>query len=294
MQDYLIATASTSDLEASWLNEHHIPFISYSFIIDGKAYNDDCTLQTKQFVYEQMRAGKMLNTSAISEYAYYEFFKELMSQGKDVLYIDMSRAISSSIENAEIAAESIRKKFPDQKLYFLDSYCITGGLKLFIKQLVKKHEDGESFEDLIAWGEEHKKEYIHRFMVDDLHWLSRGGRLSNATAVVGTMLAIKPMLYVDNEGKLISFGQAHGRKKCFKQLIESMKDDLADYSADEEITIISADDREDCEKLIEDIKNAYPQLSNAEFTITDLGPTICAHVGPGFAAIIYHGKPRVM
>jgi len=276
---------SAGDIEADWLNEHGVPFIQYPFSIDGTEYRDDCRPETKQFIYQKMRSGSAVNTAAISPMEYTQFFEQLMETGKNVIYTDMSRALSSSIQNVEVVAEEIREKYPNQKFYFLDSFCATGGLKLFLKQLVKRKEEGMSFEDVIAWGEEHKLEYIHRFMVDDLQWLRRGGRLSNGAAFAGTLLAIKPQIYVANDGKLVAFEKVHGRKKCIKKLVESMEKDLADYSAD---------DREDCEKVIGMIKETYPQLSNAEFTITDLGPTICAHVGPDFLAIIYHGTKRVM
>lgn len=294
MRSYIIATASTCDLDAQWLNAHHVPFISYPFIMDGKEYADDCQSGTKEIVYAKMRQGHTITTSAISTFAYYTFFQRLMENGSDVLYVDMSRAISSSISNCEKAIEQIQKDFPDQKIIFLDSYCITGGLGLLIKQLVQRHEDGMSLEETAAWGEEHKREYIHRFMVEDLQWLQRGGRLSNASAFVGSLLAIKPMLYVTESGTLVAFDRAHGRRRCLRALLESVQADIAPYTGDEEITVISADDREDCQKFIQEVRNFYPQLANAHITITDLGPTICAHVGPDFLAIIYHGLKRVL
>lgn len=294
MQDYIIATASTCDIDASWLEEHHIPFISYSFIIDDVPYTDDCREETKQFVYKKMREGSFVNTSAIPVFAYEEFFRGLFETGKDIIFTDMSRAISSSIENCEKAIEEVKKDYPNQKITFIDSYCITGGLSLFVKQLVQRHEAGASYDEVVEWGESHKKEYIHRFMVEDLKWLQKGGRLSNASAFVGSLLSIKPMLYVAEDGKLVAFNKTRGRKKCLRSLVESMKDDLAEYTKDEEFTVISADDVEDCLKVIENIKETYPELKDANFTITHLGPTICAHVGPDFMALIYHGKKRVM
>ena len=292
MNDYLIATASTCDIDAGWLNEHNVPFISYSFIIDDVPYEDDCKEETKQFVYKKMREGKSVSTSAIPVFAYEEFFRSLLETGKDIIFTDMSRAISSSIENCERAIMEVSKDFPNQKVYFMDSFNITGGLALFVKQLVRLHEEGKTFDEVVEWGEAHKKEYIYRFMVEDLQWLRRGGRLSNASAFVGTLLAIKPMLFVGNDGKLVAFKKEHGRKKCLRSLIESMKDCSTDETAQEEFTIISADDDEDCLKEIENIKETYPELKDTNFTITHLGPTICAHVGPDFMALTFRGKNR--
>ena len=294
MREYILATASTADLSPEYMKEHNIPFIPYTFTIGDKVFVDDCTEETKAMIYREMRNGKIVGTSAITEYAYYEFFKQLMTTGKDVIYVDMSRAISSSIQHAEMAANRIRKEFSDQRFYFLDSFCITGGLNLFFKQLVRRHEEGVSYEELIEWGEAHKREYIHRFMVDDLSWLRRGGRLSNASAIIGTLLSIKPEIYVTNDGKLVSYSTKHGRKKVIHALVDSMKEDLADYSADEEITVMHTDTLKDVEWLIGLIRETYPQLKDAEITVTTLGPTIAAHVGPGFMAVVYHGTQRIM
>lgn len=294
MSNYLIATASTCDIDASWLACHDVPFVSYSFSIDGQEYQDDCTSATRNFVYKEMRAGKMVHTSAISVFGYYNFFSKLLMRGKDIIYVDMSRAISSSVSNCEKALEQIRSEYPERKIYFMDSYCITAGLNLFVRELVRRHEAGTSYGDLIAWGEAHKLEYIHRFMVEDLTWLRKGGRLSNASALLGTILAIKPELYVDCEGKLIAFEQAHGRKRAIKRMLEEASKDLAPYTADEPVLIETADDPEDGEKLIPVVKEMYPQLAKADFEILAVGPTICAHVGPDFLAFAYHGTKRIL
>lgn len=294
MNDFIIATVSTSDLSADYMKEHNIPFISYTYSIDEEILVDDCTEESRINLYKAMREGKMPSTSQISKFAYYDFFKSLLETGKDVIFVDMSRAISNSIVNAESAMDDILPKYPNQKFHFIDSFCITAPLGLLVKQLVLLKEEGKSFEEVVSWGENHKKEYIHRFMVDDLQWLRKGGRLSNASAMVGTLLSIKPLLYVTNEGKLVAFSKVHGRKKCLHALVESMKDDLAEYSALEEIAIIQADDYEDALNFRELIKETYPELENANITINTLGPVIAAHVGPGFMAITYHGTQRVM
>ena len=294
MSDYIIATVSTADLTAEYMKEHDVPFIPYTYTIDEDIFVDDCTQESRKALFAAMREGKMPSTSQISKFAYYEFFKELLGTGKNIIFVDMSRAISNSIANAESAIEDVMPKFPNQKLHFIDSYCITGPLGLFVKQLVKRKEEGASFEEVVTWGEAHKKEYIHRFMVDDLQWLRKGGRLSNASAIVGTLLSIKPLLYVTDEGELVAYNKIHGRKKCLHALVDSMKDDLAEYTASEEINIIEADDYEDAVSIRETIKETYPELEHANITIITLGPVIAAHVGPDFIAIAYHGTKRIM
>lgn len=293
MNKYVIATSSTSDLPAEYLKEHNIPFISYTYTIDDQVYTDDCTEEGRKFLMSQMRQGKLPNTSQITEFAYYEFLKPFAQEGLDILFVDMSRAVSSSINNAERAIKSLREEFPERKITLLDSYCITSGLGLFLKQLIKRHEEGWDYDQILQWGDEHKYEYIHRFMVEDLHWLRRGGRLSNASAILGTILSIKPLIYIPDDGTLISFKQVRGRKKAFRSLIESCADDIADYTKDEEIAIIHSDAYEDAVSFRDSFLEAYPQFKDTQITILSLGAVIGCHVGPDFMAITYHGKHRI-
>ncbi len=292
MQDYVIATASTVDLTAQWLDEHHVPFIPYHYIMDGTEYNDDCLEETRYNIYDAMRNGASLSTAAISVFEYHEFFEKLLQETKQVIYLDMSSAISSSINNARSAIEMIQDEHPDCKVVFIDSFCITGILGLLIKKMVAMKEAGASFEEVIQYAEEHKDEYIGRFMVDDLQWLKKGGRLSNGAAFFGMLLSIKPLIYVDKAGKLVAYAKCHGKRKAWGQLVAGMKDDLRDYTNDEETYIIHSGTPEDAEKFKAMIQEAYPQLTNV--TINTLGPVITAHVGPGFMAVVVHGGKRTM
>ena len=294
MNEYVIATASTCDLSSVYLYGHNVPFISYTYEIDGEVFQDDCRSETKRNLIAAMREGKMPNTSQITEYAYYEFFKGILEEGNDLIYTDMSRAVSSSIANAERAIAKVKEEYPDRKIHFIDSYCITGGLALFIKQLVQCRNRSMTFEETVEWGEAHKREFIHRFMVDDLQWLRKGGRLSNASAIVGSLLSIKPLLYIKNDGKLVAIDKIRGRKKCLKALIDSMKDDIADITYEEEMYIIHTDQKEEAEQLRTDLCNHWPGLKEENISIMRIGPVIGAHVGPGFMAIAYHGKNRIM
>lgn len=290
MSDFILATASTCDLPIQYLKEHHIPFISYTYVVDGKEYKDDCEEASKQSLMKLMRQGIIPQTSQITMYAYLEFFRSLLQQGKDVLYLDMSRSLSGSILNAEMAIREIQKDFPQQRIYFLDSYCVSGGLALFMKELVRQKEAGIPFEEVIAWGEQHKKEYVHRFMVEDLQWLRRGGRLSNASAFVAGLLAIKPKIYLDNQGQLLAYGKVRGRKKCLHELIADMQEDI-DPENKEDLVVIHADCRKDAEEFATAICEQYPYFPNV--MLIDLGSVIASHVGPDFLAVVYHGKKRV-
>ena len=286
MTDYIIATSSTSDLPRTWLEAHRVPFIPYTYSIGETVFEDDCREESRQKVYEGMRKGDFLKTAMINEFEYEEFFRSLMQEGRNVIFLDMSREMSSSFVNAGLAAEIIREEFPEQTLYIMDTLCISGGLGLLVEQMVLRKEQGMGFEEVIAWGEENKLKIAHRFTVDDLNYLKAGGRVSNASALVGSLLNIKPVLYVPDKGTLDVVKKARGRKAALKSILDGVIHDLSESGAEgREIHILQADCREDAEKIRDGIKAAFPGVGN--ITITSLGVVIGAHCGPGLLTVFY-------
>lgn len=286
MTDYIIATSSTSDLPRTWLEAHGVPFIPYTYSIGETVFEDDCREESRQKVYEDMRKGDFLKTAMINEFEYEEFFRSLMQEGRNVIFLDMSREMSSSFVNAGLAAEIIREEFPEQTLYIMDTLCISGGLGLLVEQMVLRKEQGMGFEEVIAWGEENKLKIAHRFTVDDLNYLKAGGRVSNASALVGSLLNIKPVLYVPDKGTLDVVKKARGRKAALKSILDGVIHDLSESGAEgREIHILQADCREDAEKIRDGIKAAFPGVGN--ITITSLGVVIGAHCGPGLLTVFY-------
>ena len=227
MQDYIIATSSTCDLPSTWLEEHHIPFIAYSYTNNEIPAVDDCREESRAAIYAGMRKGDILKTSQINAPVYEKFFRELLVSGKNVLFLDMSEKMSVSFENCQAAAEIVRKDHPDQELYIMDTRCISGGLGLLLTHCVNMMEKGASFREVIDWGEENKLKIAHRFTVDDLNYLKRGGRVSNASALVGTMLSIKPVLYVPDRGTLEVVKKCIGRKKALHTILTAVLSDLS-------------------------------------------------------------------
>ena len=288
-ESYVIATASTSDLTREYLNEHNIPFISYMYILDGKAYEDDCLESTRQEIYKGMREGKILSTSAINEYTYLEFFKGLLEKGKNVIFLDMSKELSSSYVSANNAAQEARETFPDCKLEIVDTCCVSGGLGMLVEEAVTLHENGSSFEEVLEWIENNKLKIAHRFTVDDLNWLKRGGRVSNASALVGTLLSIKPVLYVPDDGSLTVASKVRGRKTALNSIIESIKNELID-SEDSKVRILHADCLEDAQYVKDSILQNFTKVKDVE--ISSLGVVIGAHCGPGLFTIFYMAKSR--
>jgi len=286
MSDYIIATSSTSDLPRTWLDAHGIPFIPYSYTVNGALREDDCREESRAAVYAGMRKGDLLSTSMINEFVYYDFFSGLLDTGKDVIFLDMSQEMSASYQKSLIAAEKVRAAFPDRRLTVMDTRCISGGLGTLVVNMVRRMEEGMDYDAVLAWGEENKLRIAHRFTVDDLNYLKRGGRVSNASALVGSLLGIKPVLYVPDKGTLDVVKKARGRKAALASIRDGVLHDLSKIDpTGVEVHILHADCLADAEYIRDEIRKAYP--GTGEITITQLGVVIGAHCGPGLLTVFY-------
>ena len=291
MSDYIIATSSTSDLPRTWLEAHSVPFIPYTYTVGQTLCEDDCREESRAAVYKNMRAGARLKTSMINVFVYEDFFTELLETGKDVIFLDMSKEMSVSFANAVKAAEEVRPRFPGQRLYIMDTYCISGGLGTLVENMVERREAGAGFDEVVAWGEANKLKIAHRFTVDDLNYLKEGGRVSNSAALVGSLLSIKPVLYVPDRGTLDVVKKARGRKAALHAIRDGVLHDLSKIDpTGTRFHILHADCQADAEYLRDAIREAYPQVG--EITITSLGVVIGAHCGPGLLTIFYLCESR--
>ena len=291
MSNYLIATSSTCDLTRDYLEAHGIPFISYTYTVAGQPFEDDCREESRAKVYQGMRDGDLLKTSMISEYTYQEFFRSLLETGKDVLFMDMSQKMSVSYINSVHAAETVQKEFPDRRLYVMDTRCISGGLGLLVRNAVARMEEGAGFDEVIAWAEENKLKVAHRFTVDNLKYLKAGGRVSNFAALVGTMLSIKPVLYVPDAGTLDVVEKVRGRRAALNCILKAVLRDLEGIDCTGlEFDINHADCRKDAEYLRDEIQKAHPEAGR--ISITGLGVVIGAHCGPGLLTVFYFCEGR--
>lgn len=286
MADYIIATSSTSDLTRGWLEEHSVPFIPYTYTIGRELYEDDCREESRAAVYAGMRNGDLLKTSMINEFVYEDFFRELLDTGRDVIFLDMSQKMSVSYENSNRAAQRVRADYPERRLYVMDTLCISGGLGLLVQNMVRRMEAGASFDEVIAWGEENKLRIAHRFTVDDLNYLKAGGRVSNASALVGSILSIKPVLYVPDRGTLDVAKKVRGRKAALAAILSGVRNDLSAVDCTgTEVHILQADCMADAEYIRDALRAEFPQLGAIE--ITALGVVIGAHCGPGLLTVFY-------
>ena len=286
MSDYIIATTSTADLPRTWLDEHNVPFLSYNFTINEAPAEDDCREENREKIYAGMRKGDLLTTSMINEFSYLDFFRRLLDTGKNILFLDMSEKMSKSYQNCMQAAEAVRSEYPERQLYVMDTRCISGGLGLLVMECISRMENGASFKEVIAWGEENKLKIAHRFTVDDLNYLKRGGRVSNTSALVGALLNIKPVLYVPDEGTLNVVQKARGRKKALEAIQNGVLHDLSTVdTAGLQMLILHADCQQDAEQIRDTVKKTHPDFG--EIRISSLGVVIGAHCGPGLLAVFY-------
>ncbi len=289
MNDYVIMTDNMADLPEDYIRSHGLEVISLSYILDGETYDREHPLEVGEF-YNRMRSGSMPTTSQVNPEQAKTAFTACLEQGKDVLYIAFSSGLSGTCNSGRIATEEIREEghFPEQKIVVLDSLCASLGEGLLVHKAVQMKEAGKSLDETAAWVEEHKLYLCHNFTVDDLFHLHRGGRVSKATAVVGTMINIKPILHVDNEGHLIAVGKVRGRKKSLTALVDRMGEQMQGFD-NPEVFISHGDCLEDAgyvKKLVQE------RFGVEKFVINHVGPTIGAHSGPGTIALFFMGNPR--
>ena len=288
MKDFIIATASTADLTRDYLDEHKVPFISYSYTIGDDLYEDDCREETRQETYQKMRQGAVLTTSAINTFSYKEFFEPFVKDGKSIIFLDMCRPLSSSYRFCDEAIEELKEEYPDVTIVNVDTCCVSGGLGMLVKHVVDLYEQDLSFDEILKWIDNNKLKIAHRFTVDDLNWLKRGGRVSNASALVGTLLSIKPVLYVPDAGTLDVVSKIRGRKNALNSIIAAIKKDVP-AGETIEFNINHADCMDDAEYVRDELLKTYP---DATITITGLGVVIGAHCGPGLFTIFYMTDKR--
>ncbi len=284
---YIISTDSTADLPASYVKEHDVAvqFLSYSF--GDKVYGLDNQLDPHDF-YERMRSGEMPTTNACIPDEVQNSFEAYLKEGYDILHISFSSGLSASHNNARIAANELAELYPERKIVLVDSLCASLGQGLFVHYAVTMKEQGKSLEEVAAWLEENKLHLCHQFTVDDLFHLHRGGRVSKATAILGTLINVKPVLHVDDEGHLTSVCNVRGRKKALLKLVDNMSEQMEGYQNDI-IFISHGDCIEDAEFVAAQVRERFG-IQN--ILIDYVSPTIGAHSGPGTVALFHLGKNR--
>lgn len=287
-KNFVLLTDSSADLDASLASELDVEVMPLTVSVDGGEYVPGNELDIKGF-YDSLRAGKSATTSAINLDTALVIMDKYLSEGRDLLYVAFSSGLSSTAQTGMLAADEMREKYPDRKIYVVDSLCASLGQGLLVYYASQLRSEGKSIEEVRDWLEANKLNLSHWFTVDDLHHLKRGGRVSAATAVVGTMLSIKPVLHVDNEGHLVNVSKARGRKPSIQALAAKLGETGIGDPADQVIYISHGDCLEDAEYLAGIIREKY---NPKKIVIGYVGAVIGAHSGPGTLALFFLGKER--
>lgn len=287
MNKYCIMTDSSADIPSKMAEELSIEVLQLEVLVDGDVSKANKDIDEKDF-YAKLREKKNAITSAVSIDKFLIYMEKILAEGNDLLYLGFSSALSGTYNAGFVAAKELSEKYPDRKIYTVDTLAASMGEGLLVYLAAKKKEAGASIEEVRDYVENNKLHLCHWFTVDDLFFLKRGGRVSSATAIMGTMLSIKPVMHVDNAGRLINVSKARGRKNSIDELFERMKATAID-PADQTVFISHGDCAEDAEYLASRIKN---ELSVKNIVISYVGPVIGAHSGPGTLALFFLGSER--
>ena len=287
MNKYVIVTDSSSDLTSDIINDPEVVYLQLDVLMDGEASKANCDVDIKDF-YAKLRSKKNATTSAVNIDKFIETFDKYLSEGYDVLYLGFSSGLSGTFNAGFVAAKELSEKYPERKVFAVDTLAASLGEGLLVYYAFKMKQDGADIESVRDYVEENKLKLCHWFTVDDLFFLKRGGRINAATAIVGSMLSIKPVLHVDNKGRLISVSKARGRKAALDALFDKMKETAIE--PEKQVVFIShGDSEEDAKYLADRIKT---ELGSPEVVISYVGPVIGAHSGPGTIALFYLGCER--
>ena len=287
MSEFKIITDSGCDLPQEMLSSLGVLTVPLIVNFRGEDREDSVDAGIKE-LYDGLRAGESATTSAVNPDRWMEKMESVVSQGMDVLTITFSSGLSTTYQSAVIAANELKEKYPERKILVVDSLCAALGQGLLIWYTCKMKDAGMGVEELAAWVEENKLNLCHWVAVDDLMYLKRGGRVNATTAVVGTMLQIKPIIHVDNEGKLINVGKARGRKASIQALAQKAVE-LGEGFDNSTMFICHGDCIEDAEYLAGLVKE---KCGVKEVFIGYIGAVIGSHAGPGTLALFFMGKNR--
>ena len=288
MHQYCIFTDSACDIKPEILSGWGVASLPLNFRFAGEeALYADNDMPIVEF-YNQMRAGKVAKTSAVNSETFLQAFEKIVAQGQDILYLGFSSGLSTTFNSARLAAQELCERYPDRKILVVDTLAASAGFGLLVYLVCHKKAVGASIEEAAAYAKELLPRLCHWFTVDDLVYLKRGGRVSATTAFVGNMLAIKPVLHVDNEGHLINMTKVRGRRTA----LAALADKIGELEADIEnypIFISHGDCMADVEILKKMILDKYGKEVKL---VTDVGAVIGAHAGPGVMALFFIGKER--
>lgn len=287
MRDYIITVNSTVDTGKEWLKERNVPVIPLKYTIDGQEYTDMYGLSDKEF-FQKLREGKMSVTSQINPEEAKEMLEQYVKEGKDVLHLAFSSALSGTCNSMKIAAEELQEEYPEAKVIVVDTLCACMGEAMLLYYALKQKEAGKTIEEVAQWAEENKLHVCHNVTVDDLFHLHRGGRVSKTAAVLGTMVKVKPIIHMDDNGALQVIGKERGRKKSLHKIVD-MAVERSEGWDNEIIMITHGDCLEDAEYVAKLVRE---KMGVENVFIHNIGTVIGSHTGPGVVATFCMGNKR--
>lgn len=287
MRDYIITVNSTVDTGKEWLEERNVPVIPLKYTIDGQEYTDMYGLSDKEF-FQKLREGKMSVTSQINPEEAKEMLEPYVKDGKDVLHLAFSSALSGTCNSMKIAAEELQEEYPEAKVIVVDTLCACMGEAMLLYYALKQKEAGKTIEEVAQWVEENKLHVCHNVTVDDLFHLHRGGRVSKTAAVLGTMVKVKPIIHMDDNGALQVIGKERGRKKSLHKIVDMAVERSKGWD-NEIIMITHGDCLEDAEYVAKLVRE---KMGVENVFIHNIGTVIGSHTGPGVVATFCMGNKR--
>lgn len=289
MRDYIIVTNTTADLPEDYVEKMGLGLIYFSYTMDGTVYGEGKSLPIKDF-YHKMEEGSMPTTSQVNPEEFRTYFTRFLKETNKILYLSFSSGLSGSCGNAKLIADEMMEENPEITIKVVDTVAASLGEGLVAHMAATLQQKGYSFEENIKWIEEHLQNFTHVFTVDNLNDLYRGRRVSKTTAIVGTIVNVKPILNVDMEGHLIPIDKVRGRKKSMNTLVDYMEKRLGSYRDQNEIIFIGHGDcEEDAQLVADEVKKRFGYET---FLINTIGPIIGAHTGPSIVALFFLGEDR--
>lgn len=294
MANFVLSCCSTADLSAEHFEQRDIHYVCFHYMLDGVTYSDDLgkSMPFDKF-YQAMVDGAETRTSQVNAEEYSAYFESFLKEGKDVLHLALSSGISGSFNSARIACEDLKEKYPERKLYVVDSLAASSGFGLLMDKLADLRDEGKSIDEVRDFAEAHRLNLHHWFFSSDLTFFVKGGRISKASGFFGTMLNICPLLNVSNEGKLIPRHKIRGKNKVIREIVKKMEEHAEgglDYSG--KCFISHSACLEDAQAVARLIEERFPHL-NGKVVINSVGTTIGSHTGPGTVALFFWGDERV-
>ena len=290
MRDYVLMTDSCCDLTDYMARELELEVLPLTMHMDGQDYPNDLAgsaISNEEF-YKRIRAGKLATTSAVNVGQFQDAMRKILESGRDIVCVSFSSALSTTYQSAVIAANDLRPEFPEAEIHVVDSLSASLGQGLLLYLCVQEKRKGRPIEEVHAFAEATKGNICHWFTVDDLNYLKMGGRVSATTALLGTMLSIKPIMHTSDEGKLVPVGKARGRKAAIKALLDKIET-LGIHPENQTMFICHADCELDARAVAQQIKERF---GTKTVYINYIGPVIGSHTGPNTMGIFFVGTQR--